>query len=89
MSDDMELERGSGNIFRDLEMPNPELEYLRSMLAAQIITTLDKRKLCSEKPVRQPGSTIQNLLAFAAPSWMASQLTVCGRCSIFSARPWT
>lgn len=45
MSDDMELVRGSGNIFRDFDMPNPELEHLRSTLAAQIITTLDKRKL--------------------------------------------
>jgi predicted XRE-type DNA-binding protein len=45
MSDDMELIRGSGNIFRDLGLPNPELEQLRAILAAQIIKTLDVRSL--------------------------------------------
>lgn len=45
MSDDFELVRGSGNIFRDFNMPNPELEHLRATLAAQILKTRDKRKL--------------------------------------------
>lgn len=52
MSDDFELVRGSGNIFRDFKMPNPELEHLRATLAAQIIKTLDKRKLS----VREAGA---------------------------------
>ena len=30
--DDFELVRGSGNAFRDLNLPNPELEQLRSIL---------------------------------------------------------
>lgn len=46
MSDnDFELVRGSGNIFRDFNLPNPDLEQFRSILAAQIIKTLDARKL--------------------------------------------
>ena len=45
MSDDFELVRGSGNVFRDLGLPNPDLEQLRSSLAAQIIKTLDARRL--------------------------------------------
>jgi predicted XRE-type DNA-binding protein len=34
--DDIELVRGSGNVFADLGLPNPELEQLRSSLAAEI-----------------------------------------------------
>jgi predicted XRE-type DNA-binding protein len=45
MSDDTELVRGSGNIFRDFDMQNSELERLRATLAAQISMTLDKQKL--------------------------------------------
>jgi predicted XRE-type DNA-binding protein len=43
--DDFELVRGSGNAFRDLNLPNPELEQLRSILAARIIKALDEQKL--------------------------------------------
>ena len=45
MSDDLELVRGSGNLFRDLGIANPDVEQLKSMLAAQIIKLLDARKL--------------------------------------------
>lgn len=37
----IEIVRGSGNVFRDLGLPNPGLEQLRSILAAQIIRVLD------------------------------------------------
>ena len=33
---DMELVRGSGNVFADLGLPNPGLEQLRASLAAEI-----------------------------------------------------
>jgi hypothetical protein len=52
MSDDFELVRGSGNIFRDFDMPNPDLEQLRAILAAQIIKVLD-RKCPSSDNLRQ------------------------------------
>jgi predicted XRE-type DNA-binding protein len=45
MNDDFELVRGSGNVFRDLDLPNPDLEQLRSILAAQIVKTLDRQHL--------------------------------------------
>jgi hypothetical protein len=45
MSDDFELARGSGNVFRDLDLPNPDLEQLRALLAAQIIKILDRDSL--------------------------------------------
>lgn len=45
MNDDMEIIRGSGNVFRDLGQPDADREQLRALLAAQIIGVLDDRKL--------------------------------------------
>lgn len=42
---DFELVHGSGNVFRDLDLPNPDLEQLRAILAAQIIKAMDARNL--------------------------------------------
>lgn len=47
--DDMELVHGSGNLFRDLGLPNPNLEQLRTILAARIIGVLDDRRLTIRK----------------------------------------
>jgi predicted XRE-type DNA-binding protein len=44
-NEEMELVRGSGNVFRDFSIPNADAEQLRSILAAQIIKTLEERKL--------------------------------------------
>jgi predicted XRE-type DNA-binding protein len=41
----IEVLRGSGNVFRDLNVPNPDLEQLRAILAARIIKVLDAKKL--------------------------------------------
>ena len=45
MTDDFEITRGSGNVFRDLVLPNPEIEQLKAILAAKIIGVLDGQKL--------------------------------------------
>ncbi|MEQ8253515.1 MAG: helix-turn-helix transcriptional regulator [Smithellaceae bacterium] len=47
MSDDdkFELIHGSGNVFRDFGCPKADLEQARATLAAEIIRTLDERKL--------------------------------------------
>lgn len=45
MTEELEIVRGSGNVFRDLNHPNPDLEQLRALLAAQIVKTLDQREL--------------------------------------------
>lgn len=46
MSDEeFELVRGSGNVFRDFGVSNADAEQLRTILAAQIIKTLDEREL--------------------------------------------
>jgi predicted XRE-type DNA-binding protein len=47
--DEMELVHGSGNVFRDLSLPNPNLEQLRAILAAKIIGVLDDRGLTIRK----------------------------------------
>lgn len=43
--DDLEIVRGSGNVFADLGMPDAEMEQLRAILAASIIKTLDAEGL--------------------------------------------
>jgi predicted XRE-type DNA-binding protein len=42
---DFELVRGSGNVFVDLGLPDPELEQFRAILAAEIGKTLSVDKL--------------------------------------------
>lgn len=45
MTKRLELDHGSGNVFRDLGHPNADVEQMKSILAARIIKTLDDRKL--------------------------------------------
>jgi predicted XRE-type DNA-binding protein len=49
MRKDIEVIRGSGNVFRDFGRPNAELEQLRSILAERIIGVLDERGLSVRK----------------------------------------
>lgn len=55
MSDDIEIVRGTGNVFRDLGMPNPGLEQLRAILATQIIGVMDDRALTVRKAAELTG----------------------------------
>ena len=45
MSDEFELVRGSGNVFRDFGYADAEVEHVKAVLAAQIIRVLDAREL--------------------------------------------
>jgi predicted XRE-type DNA-binding protein len=45
MTDDLELVHGSGNVFRDLGLPNPEAEQLKAILATKIIGVLDAQNI--------------------------------------------
>jgi predicted XRE-type DNA-binding protein len=45
MSDEMEVIRGSGHLFRDLGYPDADVEHLKSALAARIIGVLDARQM--------------------------------------------
>lgn len=44
-NEELELVRGSGNVFHDFGVSNADAEQLRSILAAQIIKALDERGL--------------------------------------------
>ena len=41
----LELIRGSGNIYRDFDVPDADVRQLKAILAAEIIKTLDKNGL--------------------------------------------
>jgi len=49
MTKEIEIIRGSGNVFRDLGHPNADLEQLKSILAAKIIGVLDDKGLSVRK----------------------------------------
>lgn len=70
----IETIQGSGNLFRDLGLPNPELEQLRAVLAANIITVLDERGLS----VRQA----QALTGIAAADFSRIRNTRLGRFTV-------
>src|SRR6056297_2037480 len=55
MSDDFELVRGSGNVFRDLGRENASLKQARAILAAKIINTLDDRGLSTRAAEKLTG----------------------------------
>ncbi len=55
MKDELELIRGSGNVFRDLGRSNASLEQARAILAAKIMHTLDERKLSTREAERLTG----------------------------------
>lgn len=41
--EDIEIVRGSGNVYRDLGMDDADLRQLKALLAAEILKTLDAR----------------------------------------------
>lgn len=45
MSEEIELMRGGGNVFRDLGFADADTEQMKAELAAEIIRTLNKNKL--------------------------------------------
>lgn len=53
--DDVELVRGSGNVYRDFGRPNAGLEQARAITAAKIIRVLDARKLSTRDAERLTG----------------------------------
>ena len=44
-SQKLEVVRGSGNVFRDLEQANADVEQFKAILAAEIIKALDRERL--------------------------------------------
>lgn len=55
MGDELELVKGSGNVFRDFGCPNADLEQARALLAAEIIRMLNERGLSTREAERITG----------------------------------
>jgi len=51
----IEIVRGSGNVFRDLGLDNPELRQFKTLLAAEIIKALDARELTVREAAAETG----------------------------------
>jgi predicted XRE-type DNA-binding protein len=54
-NDDIELVRGSGNVFADFGAADASLRQLRAILAAEVIKTLDKDKLSVREAAARTG----------------------------------
>jgi predicted XRE-type DNA-binding protein len=54
-NDELELVRGSGNVYRDFGRPNADLEQARAMTAAKIIRIIDERKLSTRDAEKLTG----------------------------------
>jgi predicted XRE-type DNA-binding protein len=44
-NEEIEIIRGTGNVFRDLQGPAPDVQQLKALLAAEIIQKLDRESL--------------------------------------------
>jgi predicted XRE-type DNA-binding protein len=51
----LDLVRGTGNVFRDLGHPNPDVQQMKAMLAAEIIRMLDRESLTVRAAHRRTG----------------------------------
>lgn len=55
MNEEIEIVRGSGNLFRDMGLPDAELRQLKALLAAEIIKALDAGRLTVREAQAQTG----------------------------------
>lgn len=55
MSEDIEIVRGSGNVYRDLGYPDAGARRMRAVLAAEIMGILRRRKLSQHKAAAVTG----------------------------------
>jgi predicted XRE-type DNA-binding protein len=55
MKDELELVRGSGNVYRDLGHPNADLKQARALIAAKIIRIMEAQKLSTRDAEKRTG----------------------------------
>jgi len=62
MTDDgvLEVIRGSGNVYRDFDVPNADVRQLKATLAAEIIKTLDREQLTVRGAQTRTGINARN-----------------------------
>jgi predicted XRE-type DNA-binding protein len=53
--DDMEIVRGSGNVFRDFGYPDADVRHAKALLAAQIAKVLDAEELSTPQAAARTG----------------------------------
>jgi predicted XRE-type DNA-binding protein len=53
--DNMEIVRGSGNVFRDFGYPDADVRQAKALLAAQVIKVLDSEKLSTRQAEARTG----------------------------------
>lgn len=66
--DDLELVRGSGNVFRDFGYPNAEILSAKAKLAAEIIALLGDAELSVEYFSAHPGLNVEELMRIRSAS---------------------
>lgn len=49
MNEELELVRGSGNIYRDFNLPDADVRQTKVLLASKIVKVLDERELSSRQ----------------------------------------
>ncbi|AYD00362.1 helix-turn-helix transcriptional regulator [Neorhizobium sp. NCHU2750] len=59
--DDFDIVKGSGNIYADLGDPDADTKLMKAQLAAEIIATLDRRRLTAREAEKLVGVTAADL----------------------------
>ncbi len=55
MSNELDVQRGSGNVFRDFGDPDADIQQMKAILAAKIIGILDDDGLSVRQAAKQSG----------------------------------
>ena len=78
--DDLEMVHGSGNVFRDLGLANPEALQLKAILAAKIVGVLDALNMSVRSAHDVTGFPLPIFRVSGKPSSRASRLIASWRC---------
>jgi len=55
MNEDFEIVKGSGNVWKDFGYPDADIRQAKSIIAAEIISILDDRKLSTRNAAKLTG----------------------------------
>lgn len=63
MGEKIEVEMGSGNVFADLDLPNPEERQMKSLLAIQIREMIEQKGLTQAEAIDRTGVAAADMTA--------------------------
>ena len=69
MDDETEFFRGSGNVFADVGLPNPEARKIKAQLAIQIIKRQDSLKLTARAAAKMAGCDASDIQRIRNADW--------------------